>query len=1057
MKKTLLCFLLLLPTLFFAQVSSIIHCAGDNVFDLTSRYDELTEGLTPDQNITIKYYIKDTYAANDEYAIADPKNFVFNERQLQIHVNVYTNGQKKYMNSFMIFLNSPLSISYANVTNPICGNQRLTVGALGGQSSYKYSLDGVNYQSENIFNNVNPGTYTVYVKDGYNCIATMEKIVQPIPPLTATSLNIDNSCFGSNDGRIEVNATGGRLPYSYSMNGTNHRVSNIFSNLPPGHYNLTVKDVTGCTFTFSVEILSPTVLNSYVTATNVSAFGNNDAEITVNATGGTPNYSYILRSTYGSIIKPYQSSNRFQGIGAGSYIVEVIDVKGCMYTTQITIPAPPSPLNATVAVTDINCNNPTGSLTVTTIGGSGSYLYSLNNEPYQASNFFYNLAPGNYVVNVKDSQNAIISFPVVIKSSEPLTATAAYTKIENCAINYNSTITITASGGKTPYKYAVNTTASYQDNNTFFGAAPGEHTINVKDANGCIFSSTLTIDSPVSLTATATINEAATCYGKDSVTITAAGGQPPYTYSFTEGTTYSDINTSELNPGYRTVFVKDANGCIVTQSVLISPKNSLNSTFVAYANATAPNSNDGLITINTTGGKMPYSYTITNGSNTITVPPQPSNTNTFNNLAPGSYRIVAKDAIGCVSQAIEVIISAPSLAPLTAVSTITQPTCTNPTGTISIIASGGSGYYQYSIDNGVTYSNNSIFSVVAAGTYKIVVRDAENAIYTFNLVVQPISPLYLNVSIVSPITCAQNGIIHALAIGGQSPITYSLNGGAFSDTNIYENLSPGIYIVTAKDNNGCTESIVMELAAPIPLVANITIENQTATINASSGNTELKYAISPNLDRLSSQNVYPNLAPGNYTAIIKDSNGCVVMLNFVIEVPAPSANGKTTVNVDFKQGQTLADLVIEGQNIKWYSTPGSSPTGKTNKVAAEVPLPLSTVLVDGVTYYASQTINGVESKERLAVTAKVNGSLSTPDFELADFRFYPNPVKNILSIKNQSSIDHIQVFSVSGKSVLSKNINGNSAEIDLSGLSTGMYILNVKSDGKEKAFKFVKE
>ena len=139
------------------------------------------------------------------------------------------------------------------------------------------------------------------------------------------------------------------------------------------------------------------------------------------------------------------------------------------------------------------------------------------------------------------------------------------------------------------------------------------------------------------------------------------------------------------------------------------------------------------------------------------------------------------------------------------------------------------------------------------------------------------------------------------------------------------------------------------------------------------------------------------------------------------------------------------------------STPQASATAAANKVAAEVPLPLSTVLVDGVTYYASQTINGVESKERLAVTAKVNGSLSTPGFELTDFKFYPNPVKHILSIKNQSNIDHIQIFSVSGKSVLSKNINGNSAEIDLSGLSTGMYILNVKSDGKEKAFKFIKE
>ena len=183
--------------------------------------------------------------------------------------------------------------------------------------------------------------------------------------------------------------------------------------------------------------------------------------------------------------------------------------------------------------------------------------------------------------------------------------------------------------------------------------------------------------------------------------------------------------------------------------------------------------------------------------------------------------------------------------------------------------------------------------------------------------------------------------------------------------------------------------------------------------------------------------------------------GCIALIHVTIDPPAPLIEGKNTITVDFKSGQTLGDLVIEGQNIKWYSTKGLS-TGKTSK-ASETPLPLTTVLVDGVTYYASQTIDGIESTERLAVTAKVNGSLSTPDFALPDFRFYPNPVQHNLSIQNSSAIDEIELISVSGKTILTKRINHTQSEIDLSNVATGFYFLKVKAEGQIKTVKIVKK
>lgn len=248
--------------------------------------------------------------------------------------------------------------------------------------------------------------------------------------------------------------------------------------------------------------------------------------------------------------------------------------------------------------------------------------------------------------------------------------------------------------------------------------------------------------------------------------------------------------------------------------------------------------------------------------------------------------------------------------------------------------------------------------------------------------------------------------------------------------------------------------VITEPAASLSTI--ITVTNQTITINAQGGNGNIMYAISPDLNLFSNNNTFSDLAPGDYQVIVQDENGCFVIMNASIVAPAPLIDGKDEIVFEFKPGQTLADIIVEGQNIKWYSNKNKL-TGKSNKKTAETTLPLTTVLVEGITYYASQTINGIESKERLAVTAKSNGSLSTNDFVLPNFKFYPNPVHHNLSISNTGVIDEIEIFSLTGKSVLAKKINNIHAEIDLSGVATGIYFLKVSSEGITKNIKIVKE
>ena len=148
-------------------------------------------------------------------------------------------------------------------------------------------------------------------------------------------------------------------------------------------------------------------------------------------------------------------------------------------------------------------------------------------------------------------------------------------------------------------------------------------------------------------------------------------------------------------------------------------------------------------------------------------------------------------------------------------------------------------------------------------------------------------------------------------------------------------------------------------------------------------------------------------------------------------------------------GLTLASLVVSGENILWYNSDANRNTTST-------PLPLSTVLVDGTTYYATQTINGYESTNRLPVTVTLT-ALLTGSFVFTNFNYYPNPVTNSLTISNNSTIDDVEVISILGQKIMDKKVNDLQTTIILSEISKGIYFVIISSEGQEKTIKIVKK
>jgi hypothetical protein len=148
----------------------------------------------------------------------------------------------------------------------------------------------------------------------------------------------------------------------------------------------------------------------------------------------------------------------------------------------------------------------------------------------------------------------------------------------------------------------------------------------------------------------------------------------------------------------------------------------------------------------------------------------------------------------------------------------------------------------------------------------------------------------------------------------------------------------------------------------------------------------------------------------------------------------------------FCGSETVSLLNATGTGIVWYDA-----------ATLGIVVPNPTVLVDGTTYYASQTIDGCESTTRLAVTASVGACLDLENFDATNLQWYPNPTTGILNINYSKNIEEVSVINLLGQTLFTNKTKANEVQLDLSKLPTASYFVKVVSDGKSKIIKVIKQ
>ncbi|HEY0898125.1 MAG TPA: SprB repeat-containing protein, partial [Sphingobacteriaceae bacterium] len=482
-----------------------------------------------------------------------------------------------------------------------------------------------------------------------------------------------------------------------------------------------------------------------------------------------------------------------------------------------------SPMAVTTNATPVICygdNN--GGFSVQASGGAAPYTatYSQNGNPpvplalTSGQGAVNNLPAGTYTLAITDANNCTVNRTVTIAG--PATALSVTATPVMCYGESSGSVQVSATGGTPGYTYSIGGTSNTTG---FFNNLPaGNYTVTVRDQNNCLTSTTFTIGQPASPLAAQAVPGAVTCNGgaNGSIQATANGGVAPYRFTL-NGITNTTGSFANLVAGSYTVTVTDANNCVdyvyttISQPPPIVPA-------VSSTDVRCFGGSDGTLTVSATGGTGPYSYTVNGITNT---------TGTFTGLPAGSYKVrITDQANGCFVQS-TVVIGQPA-AELTAVATPAK--CFGePTGSVTVSASGGTPGYTYTLNG--TSNNAGFFPNLAAGTYSIIVQDAQGCQITVTATIgEPTDPLTIAASAFNN-NCrgGSTGSITAVASGGVPGYTYTLNGISNTGGN-FTNLAAGTYLVLVEDANGCSASTEVIISEP-PTSLNATATAQGTTCN----------------------------------------------------------------------------------------------------------------------------------------------------------------------------------------------------------------------------------
>jgi large repetitive protein len=794
---------------------------------------------------------------------------------------------------FVITQPAPVSGTVSSLKGVSCfggSNGSVTITAAGGTPPYKFSLNGGAYQGSNVFSGLSAGSYTVTIKDNNGCTSVvLLTVTQPSMPVSGSVIVTNVLCYGASTGAVNLTAAGGTPPYSYLW--SNGSATEDIVNLPAGNYSVMITDSKGCTMTVPATVTqSSSAVSGSVSVTNVLCYGASTGSADLTASGGTPPYTFLWSNG--------ATSEDLTGLPAGVYSVTITDANNCTTSVSGTVTQPLSALTGSVnSQNNVLCNGGNnGSVTVAGSGGTAPYEYRSGAGTYQASGTFGTLAAGTYTITIRDANLCTFIFTVTItQPASPLTGTIASQTNVLCFGGTTGSVTVTGSGGTSPYEYNIDG-GSFQPTGDFGGLIAGPHSVMIRDKNLCTFSLPVTIIQPASaLSGTIMSQTNVSCFGTNtgSVTVEGSGGTPPYKYS-SDGVTFQSSGTfGSLGAGNHTIIVRDQNLCPYPIPVTITQPAAALSVTLSKTDVVCFGGSTGTATAAASGGTPPYSFSWN------TVPAQ--TTAMATGLSSGTYSVKVTDSNGCTTQT-NVTISQPAAA-MSASIIESDVTCFGGSnGTIDLSVANGTAPMAYLWNNGAVTED---LASLSAGTYSVSVTDANGCTAGASGTIN--QPQAIDGSIITTdVVCfgGNTGSCNLTVTGGKSPYSFLWNNGATTEDIL--NLAAGTYSVTITDNNACNKVVTGNVGQPAAtLSGNIISQSDvtvyggndgSVTVAGSGGTAPYQYSLDSGVFQASG--TFYSLAAGSYTVTVQDAGLCTFNLSVTITQPWIPLTAKITSHSD---------------------------------------------------------------------------------------------------------------------------------------------------------------
>jgi gliding motility-associated-like protein len=565
---------------------------------------------------------------------------------------------------------------------------------------------------------------------------------------------------------------------------------------------------------------------------------------------------------------------------------------------------------ATGDVTPVNCfGGSTGGVVQTVSGGTGTYAYSWT-------------GPGGFTATTKDiTARTAGAYTVTITSGtapakvnnytigQP-TAALASSKVPtpvNCFGQATGGIVLTATGGTAPYTYLWSSTEATKD---ISSKAAGTYTVTITDAKSCTKTETGDITQPTAAVSALNNVTPVKCNGGNdgAIALTVSGGTGPYTYAWTStGFTAATKDISALLVGSYSCTITDSKNCALTVGP-ISVTQPVAMVITPSVTNTACSGNTGAISIATTGGTNPLTYSWT-GPNGFT-----STNQNITGLETGSYTLEITDNNGCKKSSSSIVgINNRNFG----VSFDSNPiTCNGGAdGSITLTVSGGTGVFTYAWSGPNFTSTLKDVINLKAGGYNLTVTETSTGCKATPNTITLTEPAAITIAtpVVTDVRCKGDatGDITLTVIGGTAPYSYAWsgpNGFTAFNTRAISTLKAGLYNVTLTDSKNCTKISLIEVKEPTGNVLSLATPTVTSikcngaatgaiSISVTGGTLPYTYVWSGPTGFTSTQQNLTGVLAGTYKVTISDANGCKVISNdLIIAQPAALVVDGTPIN-----------------------------------------------------------------------------------------------------------------------------------------------------------------